>query len=454
MTRVLVVTGDPVGALMAGPAIRSWAMSEHLVARGHDVRLVTTASLESRGGPIAQFLVRPGDHRGMAVHERWAETIVVQGHALSLFRPLRRTRKPLVADIYDPMHVEQLEQSRHLSPAGWAEVVRIRTQLLNEQVRRADLLLCASDRQRLFYLGQLGALGRLSPSTYADDPQLERLLAVVPFGLPDDPPVATKPVLRGVLPGFTEAERILVWGGGVYSWFDPLTLIRAVGVVHARRPEVRLVFPGTRHPGVAEMPILRESRELAEQLGLAGSVVVFGEGWTPYHERQNFLLEADAGVSTHGAHLETTLAFRTRILDYLWAGLPMVVSGGDNFGDLVDTEGLGHAVEPGDVDALAAAIEQVLFDDDVRDAARARVAEVRERYRWSVVLEPLLAFADSPRRAPDRDELARHPVVRVRLVHDTGLLHVAQRVRAQLREGGVAGLVAAVRRRLGRGGGL
>jgi hypothetical protein len=35
------------------------------------------------------------------------------------------------------------------------------------------------------------------------------------------------------------------------------------------------------------------------------------------------------------------------------------------------------------------------------EACRARVAEVRTAFRWSVVLEPLAAFCREPRRAPD-----------------------------------------------------
>lgn len=51
-------------------------------------------------------------------------------------------------------------------------------------------------------------------------------------------------------------------------------------------------------------------------------------------------MEADAGVSTHMSHVETTFSFRTRILDYLWAGRPpMVVTEGDSFAELVEREG-------------------------------------------------------------------------------------------------------------------
>ena len=59
--------------------------------------------------------------------------------------------------------------------------------------------------------------------------------------------------------------------------------------------------------------------------------------WVPYDERALYLMEADLGVSTHHAHLETRYAFRTRMLDYLWARLPIVCTEGDHFGDLVRT---------------------------------------------------------------------------------------------------------------------
>ena len=84
----------------------------------------------------------------------------------------------------------------------------------------------------------------------------------------------------------------------------------------------------------------------------------FNEGWVEYEDRQNYLLEADVGVSTHFDHVETEFSFRTRILDYLWAGLPVVATGGDSFADLIEDRGLGVTVPPEDVDALEAALYQ------------------------------------------------------------------------------------------------
>lgn len=89
-----------------------------------------------------------------------------------------------------------------------------------------------------------------------------------------------------------------------------------------------------------------EARRLAGELGLVGSHVFFNEGWVPYDKRQSYLLEADLGVSTHLDHLETAFSFRTRILDYIWASLPIVTTEGDALADLVTGEGLGSSVPP------------------------------------------------------------------------------------------------------------
>src|SRR5690606_30879015 len=126
------------------------------------------------------------------------------------------------------------------------------------------------------------------------------------------------------------------------------------------------------------MGIVKESIDLAEQLGILGSGVIFNEEWVPYDERGAFLLEANAGVSTHHTHVETEFSFRTRILDYLWAGLPMVVTEGDSFADLVRAEGRGIVVPAGALDALTDALETVLYDEAFAKEAAARIAKVRE----------------------------------------------------------------------------
>ncbi|MDA8777046.1 glycosyltransferase [Pontimonas sp.] len=389
---VLIVTGDPIGKKLSGPGIRAWHMAEALSV-SHDVTLVSLTSVDQALSSAFRLThVEPGDDKTFSGWESWADAIIFQGHAMELFASLRSSSKHLIVDIYDPMHLEQLEQARHLPAEQWDTQVADARNTIESQLALGDYFLCASERQRHFYLGQLTTLGRVNPAGYADDPHLERLIGVVPFGLPGVDPRHSCPVLKGVVPGIEADDQVIIWSGGVYDWFDPLTLIRAAAQLSVTRPSVKLFFMGTAHPhpGVPEMPIIKASRDLAEELGVAGKHVFFNNSWVDYDDRQNYLLEADLGVSTHRSHIETTFSFRTRILDYLWASLPMVVTEGDHFAEEVDRHGLGKTVPAGDVAGLVAALDAVLFDDKLRARAIKALRVVREKYRWDAVLGPLV----------------------------------------------------------------
>jgi glycosyltransferase involved in cell wall biosynthesis len=277
------------------------------------------------------------------------------------------------------------------------------TTALNDQLTRGDFFLCASDKQRDFWLGQLSAVGRINPKNYDADETMGSLIAVAPFGVPDQPPVHTRQALKGVVPGIGVDDKVILWGGGIYNWFDPITLLHAIDRLRQRRPDVRLFFLGLKHPNpdVPEMRMAVAARALSDSLGLTDKHVFFNEGWVDYDDRQNYLLEADIGVSTHLDHVETAFSFRTRILDYLWTCLPIVATGGDTFADLIESRGLGITVPPGDVDALENALFRLLDDEAASDACRARLAEVMPGHTWTKVLAPLVDFCRAPKRAAD-----------------------------------------------------
>ncbi|AEG45120.1 glycosyltransferase [Isoptericola variabilis] len=397
--RVLVVTGEPLLEKMAGPAIRAWEIAK-AVAPFADVRLLSTAGARTSS---EDFEVVHSAGPALRKHTDWADVIVFQGFLLEGAPWLKKSSKILVADVYDPIHLEQLEQARDLGPEGRAHSIRETTRILNEQLRRADLVLCASEKQRDFWLGQLAGQGRINARVYDEDASLDSLVAVVPFGVSDDEPVQRRHAIKGAVPGIGPDDKVILWGGGVYNWFDPLTLVRAVDRLKDRHPEVRLYFLGLKHPnpGVPDMRVAWELRELSDELGLTDRHVFFNEGWVPYSERADYLLDADLGVSTHFHHIETAFSFRTRILDYLWAGLPIVATGGDTFDAIITERGLGATVPPEDVDALERALETYLFDEEAVAAARSNVDEFSHTLRWNRVLEPLVQFCRFPRRAAD-----------------------------------------------------
>lgn len=398
--RVAVVTTEPVGRVMAGPAIRAWHIAEELRRDGLEVVLATVSDALD---PPEGVPVRAVDEVGLRELESWCDVLVFHGGLLRLHPFLVDTEKPLVADVYDPFHLENLEQMRGIEADHRHGAIEHLVSVVNEQLDRADFLLCASERQRDFWLGSLASRGRANPATYDEDASLRSLIDVVPFGIDGAAPAASEAVLRGVVEGIEPDDLVLIWAGGVYNWFDPLTLVRAVDLVRHDLPQLRLFFLGMTHPNpaVPEMEMAGALRSLVADLGLQGRHVFFNEGWVPYSQRASYLLEADVGVSTHLEHLETAFSFRTRILDYIWATVPIVATAGDAFAELIERETLGLTVPAGDVDALEEALFRVLDDREFAAVCRKNLAAVRPQFAWSNVLRPLVEFCRTPRRAPD-----------------------------------------------------
>src|SRR4029453_1777962 len=97
--------------------------------------------------------VHEADDTAMAEHEKWADVIIVQGIAFRIFPSIARTQKIVVADLYDPFHLEQLEQNKYMKPVEWEEEVAKAVSLLDEQIARADMVICASERHQTLWLG-------------------------------------------------------------------------------------------------------------------------------------------------------------------------------------------------------------------------------------------------------------------------------------------------------------
>jgi glycosyltransferase involved in cell wall biosynthesis len=148
------------------------------------------------------------------------------------------------------------------------------------------------------------------------------------------------------------------------------------------------------------MRMASAAQSLSAELGLTGRIVFFND-WVPYAERAGYLLDADIGLSLHFDHIETRFSFRTRLLDYIWGGLPMVLTRGDALSALAEARGLARTVAPESVDEVAQAIQHWLDRPGERAAVAGRAQRLAAELSWSRAVAPLAAFCRAPARAPD-----------------------------------------------------
>ena len=400
MRRVVLWSTDPVGAVMAGPGIRYHRLAEELGQR-FDVTLVAPG----RGVPDAPYTFRNVESGA----DLDADVVVAQSLPLADLRRLRRSGARIVFDLYAPALVEAAAHMAEEGKNGIAPGVRYEDVLAMTRLQLAvgDAFLCASDRQRDHWLGALSVLGRVSPETYARDPSLGSLVAVVPFGLDRAKPVGG--AVKGAFPGIGSTDRLLLWGGGIWNWFDPLTVIRAVGRLAEHRDDVKLLFLGLSHPSsaVGAMRMADEAIGVAQELGLEGSSVFFNRGWVSYDERLTWFADADLGVSAHEDTLEARLAFRTRLLDHISVGSPLVVTQGDVLAELVGARGLGRTVAAGDVEGWTTALAGLLDDERAYAKARRAVQQAQAELSWGTIGAALADLVERVASSPRRSREAR-----------------------------------------------
>jgi glycosyltransferase involved in cell wall biosynthesis len=390
--RVLFICADPVGERMAGLGIRCWELARAL---RRDAEVTVAHGGTSEGERDGVILVPHRPHAPAALRpliER-ADTVVAHPQWPLVNRWLRASPARIVIDLYCPETLETLELFAASNPRIRRQMTATTLDRLHAALRTGHNFICASETQRDLWLGSMLAMRLISPERYDEDPSLRDVIDLVPFGVPDEPPARNGTGPREAIPQLGPDSEIVLWHGGIWNWLDAGTAIRAAGELAPRRPSVKLVFMGggAQHSAAAGA---QAAHALARELGLLGSTVHFHDAWIPYAERGAWLTQASCAVSAHAEHLESRFAYRTRVLDCFWAGLPVVCTSGDDLAERVALEDLGAVVPPEDPVAMAVALEQVL--DRGRDSYAARLRVAADRQTWPRVAEPLARWIALP----------------------------------------------------------
>lgn len=403
MSRVALLSSEPLRASMAGIGIRYLELARRLPRPGIEIVLVSPA--DPAGVPevgLPPRDVRRFERGGLARLLADCDGAVAQGQ-LANDLVLELPSLPVAIDLYDPWLVENLHyvESLGLDPyrndhATWVL-----------QLSRGDFFLCSSEEQRLFYLGFLTALGRVNPERLAADPDLTSLIAPVPFGLPQELP-PHRPLLAARRPG----ERRLLFGG-LYDWYDPATLLAALERLAGFDWTLLLI----RNPNPESTPQRRFAEVEAEcrRRDWWGSRVQALD-WVPADRRYDLLRDVDLLVAPHRPSLETRLSLRTRFLDALAAGCPVVATEGGTVARLLAQQRAGWVVPPGDPAALAGALAEALGEAHAegreREEGSVRRAGARrlvESFAWERALAPLVRFCSRPSADPTKRAFAFHP---------------------------------------------
>jgi glycosyltransferase involved in cell wall biosynthesis len=203
----------------------------------------------------------------------------------------------------------------------------------NKTLQGGDLFMCANNNQIIYYQGILSSLGRMNPKTYRTDPT-----RLVPYGISSDLPKINNKPFSDHIKNHNKSSFKILWFGGVYPWFDISNLIHAINNIKSK-VSVHMAMVGVKNPFVNHPDFnlkVVELENLIVDLGLEKNISL--HDWISYEDRADWYCDCDIILTINKQGFENSLAWRTRLVDYVWSGMPVATNGGDPLGeDLINS---------------------------------------------------------------------------------------------------------------------
>lgn len=395
--RVLILSSDPLTSKVGGIGLRYRRLIEFLSQK----MAVSAWAPEAMEGLPEEVV--PWNGKSLV----GVDFVIAPPMALLAFPMILASDVFVFVDLIDPLILE----NAFLYPKDELRF-RAYSNLLMLSLWRGDHFVVAHSRQLDLWLGMILGTRRLGAGALGTESVIPRVFTEFPTPGPDTPN-----------PGREHRGNSILWWGGLWDWLDPLTLVEAFKALGRAGPD-RLVFIGLRHPS-GNVPVSRAAQAIQKMAGrrLPDGKVIEAIDWIPYEERWKFLKDARIGVCLHRDTVEGRFAYRTRLLDLLWAGVPLITTEGEFLGDLAARSGAGLNVPAGSTTAVGEAIKKIWESPETAEQMSAAGQRLAESLSWT-------------RRAPDfcdriRDLFREGPFLR--RPHPKALSRKYREVRADFR---------------------
>lgn len=413
MSRVLVIGPHPPQAFsdakVEAAHYRTWQFVEPLLEDGHDVLLCAgektlpaerraLESVELGGKRLPLRGVRFGS-RGwrrelQAAHDEFRpDCVVAVNFSHSLYATRLETDRPLWCDIYgDMITIHQAACYRAGSDRGLPTTIGFMKRIL----RSGDIFSACGAPQRHMLAGELAMAGRLNFRTFGYD----FVRVVLPGGSARLAEAESTGLCAQWRERLGETAFVALWCGGYNTWTDVDTLFAGLESAMNRNPELHFVSVGAstysapdnvyeRFTGLIEKSPHRDRFHLL--------------GWRPWSEVAHYYKLADVGLNLDAMHYETEFGTRTRLVEMMAAGLPVVTTLGSELSELLDHWGAASTFAVGDADALSAHLLALSTDPELLQRMQAASREaIANRLSFQATTEALRSWVVRPEKAPDR----------------------------------------------------
>lgn len=293
-----------------------------------------------------------------------------------------RQDQQLILDGYVPIHIEMSARNSDNLDREY-DAFNFENKIWTKALRRGDILLCANEAQKKFYTGVMAQVGRINPITYGD----EDLIQIVPYGIYREKAVAKHDPVSKLVKNKKAFK--LLWFGGIYPWFDLTNLLEAVKNANKTTP-IELIMVGVKNPFNQHPDFIKRYEEVMDYIKNNNmDEIVHITDWVKFEDRAEWYLGSDAVVLINNIGMENTLAWRTRLVDYVWADLPIVTNGGDPMSDILEANKAVYILPDLGAKTIEKEIIKISKDKETLKQVSTNLSKVRRLFYWDKVTENL-----------------------------------------------------------------
>lgn len=406
--RLWVVSKEDLGGRAMSPSVRLSSLTSAALKAGFRPKVVCTGlPPEPRGG--IEFEVGIS---GLLDGWRPGEPVVLDAYVPGRWlHAILGSPVPFDVDFYCLSLPESAERFAEMS-AAWRRRERTRRVLKYGWIARAARVLYVSTMEQGISLTGMVAAGPDNDDCVFAARLPTRLLEL-PLGVP--PPDEPDSTPENPYPAALRHRPIVLWGGGVWPWFDMGTILDAFSAMPDKDDGPLLWFlsgSNNRADASADNPIAKFTSQ-AREMGLLGRNIFFNDIPVEPGTLRGWVHHAALGIMANPDSWEARVSWRTRYLDLVRWGVPLVAAGADPLARRMEQVGGARLVDSGNHLGLLQALLDVAEDRDLRNRMGKSLARLREDLgeeamasRW---LQSLARHDWSPRApwSPSLSSLAR-----------------------------------------------
>ena len=394
MKKILIISNGPVPAPeiknVEGGGLRAWGLANGLQNNSKDKYEVEVSynqvfKQDNFTDELNGIKISTWEISTLAEKIQEFDSVLVSYNAGDITQTVVdniRQDQQLILDGYVPIHIEMSARNSDNLDREY-DAFNFENKIWTKALRRGDILLCANEAQKKFYTGVMAQVGRINPITYGD----EDLIQIVPYGIYREKAVAKHDPVSKLVKNKKAFK--LLWFGGIYPWFDLTNLLEAVKNANKTTP-IELIMVGVKNPFNQHPDFIKRYEEVMDYIKNNNmDEIVHITDWVKFEDRAEWYLGSDAVVLINNIGMENTLAWRTRLVDYVWADLPIVTNGGDPMSDILEANKAVYILPDLDAKTIEKEIIKISKDKETLKQVSANLSKVRKLFYWDKVTENL-----------------------------------------------------------------